>query len=235
MAAGNTESTAAQSADADLSDELVCEFLKDNCDFLQRHPEMMDYLQISHASGSAISLVEKQVSVLRERNMDMRHRLSALTGNARDNDKLYESTRELVLQLLETDSTAGLYKTFHKSMNRDFNVEHASMVLFSDETAPADYRTDTLANARVEIGPLLRQGKPVCGPLRKEELAYLFPDAGEVGSAALMPIKTDEVLGLLAIGSSDASRYGSGMGTMFLGHIADVIARLLPRLQRQDA
>ena len=57
----------------ELNDETVREYLKDNDDFLQRNPDMLDYLHISHASGSAVSLVEKQVSVLRERNIDMRH------------------------------------------------------------------------------------------------------------------------------------------------------------------
>ena len=79
------------------------DYLKDHDDFLQRNPDMLDYLHISHASGSAVSLVEKQVSVLRERNIDMRHRLKALTANARDNDTLYEQTRALVLKLLEAD------------------------------------------------------------------------------------------------------------------------------------
>ena len=73
------------------------EYLKNHDDFLQRNPDMLDFLlHISHASGSAISLVEKQVSVLRERNMDMRQRLKTLTANARDNDKLYEQTRVMI-------------------------------------------------------------------------------------------------------------------------------------------
>ena len=70
----------------------------------------------------------------------------------------------------------------------------------------------------------------MCGALRKEELSYLFPDAGEVGSAALMPLGNGAQLGLIAVGSSDAGRYSSSMGTLFLAHIADVVVRLLPRL-----
>ena len=47
----------------------------------------------------------------------------------------------------------------------------------------------------------------MCGTLRKEELSYLFPDAGEMGSAALMPLSNGAQLGLIAVGSSDANRY----------------------------
>ena len=56
-----------------------------------------------------------------------------------------------------------------------------------------------------------------------------------MGSAAIMPLSNDEPLGLIAVGSSDANRYTSKMGTLFLSHVADVIVRLLPRLQHADA
>ena len=70
---------------------------------------------------------------------------------------------------------------------------------------------------------------------RAEELGFLFPDAGDIGSAAVVPLYLGEELGVVAVGSSDANRYHSGMGTLFLTHIADVIVRCLPHLPREDA
>ncbi|EEB77173.1 conserved hypothetical protein [marine gamma proteobacterium HTCC2148] len=215
----------------ELSDEQVREYLKLNGDFLQRNPDMLDHLHISHASGSAVSLVEKQVSVLRERNIDMRHRLNALTANARDNDKLYEQTRKLVLALLDARNLDSVYSAFMDAMEKDFKVDYASLILFGEPSSDGKCRVETSEAAKIEIGALLKGRKPVCGVLRKEELAYLFPDAGEVGSAALMPLANGEELGLIAVGSADANRYGSSMGTLFLTHIADVIVRLLPHLK----
>ncbi|MBT5007794.1 MAG: DUF484 family protein [Halieaceae bacterium] len=215
----------------ELSDEQVREYLKLNGDFLQRNPDMLDHLHISHASGSAVSLVEKQVSVLRERNIDMRHRLNALTANARDNDKLYEQTRKLVLALLDARNLDSVYSAFMDAMEKDFKVDYASLILFGEPSSDGKCRVETSEAAKIEIGALLKGRKPVCGVLRKEELAYLFPDAGEVGSAALMPLANGEELGLIAVGSADANRYSSSMGTLFLTHIADVIVRLLPHLK----
>ena len=91
---------AEQNSDTGLNDENVREYLKNHDDFLQRYPDMLDYLHVSHASGSAISLVEKQVSVLRERNTEIRQRLKTLTANAKDNDMLYEQTRAQGLRIL---------------------------------------------------------------------------------------------------------------------------------------
>ncbi|MCB1708727.1 MAG: DUF484 family protein [Halioglobus sp.] len=221
-----------------LNDEAVREFLMNNGDFLQRNPDLLDHLHVSHASGSAVSLVEKQVSVLRERNVDLRHRLKALTTNARENDKLFEQTRALVVRMLEADSMAGLHRAFTESMQNGFEVEFASMILFGTEPADGDYRVTSLEDARAHIGALLSGRKAMCGALRKEEFDYLFAQGSkghhfqQGGSAAIMPLTDGAQLGLIAVGSADAGRYTSDMGVLFLSHIAEVILRLLPRLAR---
>ncbi|MEP5764140.1 MAG: DUF484 family protein [Halieaceae bacterium] len=220
----------------ELSDEQVRDYLKDHVDFFERHPDMLDHLHISHSSGSAVSLVEKQVSVLRERNMDMRKRLNSLTANARDNDKLYELTRKLILGLLDATSLEQLAQTFSTGMREDFDVEYASLIVFGDPRQSSEgCRVESAEKARIEIGALLKSKTPLCGPLRGEELGYLFPRAGQVGSAAVMPLSNGSELGLIAVGSSDANHYTSNMGTLFLGHIGDVLSRLLPRLQNGTA
>jgi uncharacterized protein YigA (DUF484 family) len=214
-----------------IDDEQVRDYLKENNDFFERHPDMLDHLHISHSSGSAVSLVEKQISVLRERNVELRQRLTKLTNNAHDNDRLYELTRGLVLSLLEADSLDQLAAAFSQSMRDDFEVEHASMIVFGEPTlGSGQCRIEPADSARVEIGGLIRGRSPICGALRKEELSYLFADTREPGSAAVVPLCNANELGVIAVGSSDASHYTSSMGTLFLEHIAEVLIRLIPRL-----
>jgi uncharacterized protein YigA (DUF484 family) len=231
----SAEPTAADNKNlAELTDEQVREYLRQHNDFFEHHPDMLDHLHISHSTGSAVSLVEKQVSVLRERNMEMRKRLNSLTTNARDNDQLYDITRALILALLEARSQDEIGAAFNKSMQDDFAVEHASLILFGDPRhATENLRIESGDSARIEIGALLRNRKPTCGVLRKEELSYLFPAAGDIGSAAVMPLSNGSELGVIAVGSSNASHYTSSMGTLFLSHIADVLIRLLPRITQE--
>jgi uncharacterized protein YigA (DUF484 family) len=223
--------TQPQPVSDDPTEESVREYLKQHEDFFERHPDMLDYLHISHSSGSAVSLVEKQVSVLRERNMEMRKRLNNLTTHARTNDNLYAFTRKLVVALLEAKSSADLAAAFDKAMKTDFEVEHTSFILFGD---PADRRRgcriESHDSASIEIGSLLKNGNATCGTLRKEELSYLFPATDGIGSAAVMPLVGQTELGVIAVGNSDASYYTSNMGTLFLNHIAEVLVRLLPRM-----
>ena len=217
-----------------LTDDRVRDYLTLNDDFLQRNPDILDCLHIPHATGSAVSLVEKQVTVLREKNVEMRHRLKALTATAKDNDKLFEKSRKLVLSLLEANSLADLYAAYHHAMTTDFGVESSTMILFGDYQDVTDLcRVESADAAKAEIGSLLRGGKPVCSSLRKEELGYLFPGAGDVGSAAVMPLDGDLKLGLIAVGNSDPNYYNNTVGTLFLSQIADVVVRLIPRFEQQ--
>ena len=230
MAVSKKQNTDVQSADSGINDEIVREYLKNHDDFLQRYPDMLDFLHVSHASGSAVSLVEKQVSVMRERSTELRQRLKALSANAKDNDALFEKTRTLVLKLLDAHSVEALYSTFITSMAADFNVEHASMILYAKNDNTEGCRTASHESVKKEIGSLFRGHKAICSTLRKEELIFLFSEGKGVGSAAIMPLGSTEQLGLIAVGSSDANRYNSKMGTLFLSHIADVIVKLLPNL-----
>ncbi|NQX88341.1 MAG: DUF484 family protein [Halioglobus sp.] len=229
MSASENQAVAERSRHSELNDEIVSEYLKNHDDFLQRNPEMLDYLHITHASGSAVSLVEKQASVLRERNTALRQQLKTLTANARANDALFRHTRALVITLLDVDSLESLYSQFMRSLARDFEIEHVSMIIYSDEAATG-WRAEPMETVKNQIGGLFKGHKAVCGTLRKEELRFLFPEGTGVGSAALVPLADDKPIGLIAVGSSDANRYNSTVDTLFLSHIADVLQKLMSRL-----
>ena len=55
-----------------LSDDDVVRYLRNHGDFFGRHPTLLTDLSLPHDSGQAISLVERQVAILRERNIDVR-------------------------------------------------------------------------------------------------------------------------------------------------------------------
>jgi uncharacterized protein YigA (DUF484 family) len=58
-------------------------------------------------------------------------------------------------------------------------------------------------------------------------MTALFGAAAADGSAALAPLVIDgNVVGLIAVGSSDPHRYEPTVDTLFLEHLADVVVRL---------
>ena len=215
----------------ELDDELVAAYLREHPEFLVEHPEVLAELELPHQSGAAVSLVERQVSVLRDRNIEMRNRLGKLIDTARDNDRLFELTRRLVLDLLMSDSLHTATHALNKSLNKDFKTDFNYLCLLGNELGETEhYRSVTPAEARESIGNLLDARQVICGILRKEETEFLFGcDAAEVKSAAVVPIGKGSTIGLLAVGSRNPQHYKSGMGTLFLSYIGEILAHALPR------
>jgi uncharacterized protein YigA (DUF484 family) len=219
-----------QDPPAQVDAEAVVAYLRQHPEFFVDHEELIPELRIPHLPGEAVSLVERQVKLLRERNIDMRHRLSQLMDVARDNDRLFEKTRRLVLDLLDAASLEEVIGAVEDSLRHDFQVPFVSLILFS-ETPLGVGRAVSSAEAHQAIGGLLSGGKTVCGALRINELEFLFgsSDHRGIGSAAVVPLAHQGLHGVLAIGSSDPQHYKSSLGTLFLGYVAEVLARVLPR------
>ena len=212
-----------------MDEDDIRDFLVQNPDYFQNNPELLGLLQIPHSSGSAVSLVERQVSVLRERNVDLRHRLRDLGTMARDNDQLFADTRELVLALLGPRDVDGLHRALMGVLRDAFSLEYASLALFDGAlTETQGCRVVAESEVRGKLGGLLARGTAGCGALRADEFEFLFPGARIVGSAAIAFIPGDAgPLGFLAVGSSDGARYASDTGTLFLEFAAEVIGKRL--------
>ena len=214
--------------------EQVAAFLRANPEFFVEHEELLSELRIPHQRGTTVSLVEHQVKLLRERNIEMRHRLSHLIDVARDNDRLFDKTRRLVLDLLDAASMEEVVSAVEDSLRHEFQVPFVSLILFS-ETPMTVGRWVSSAEAHQAIGGLLTGGKTLCGVLRSHELAFLFgeQEREQVGSAAVVTINHQGLHGVLAIGSPDPQHYESSLGTLFLSYISEVLARVLPRFATQ--
>ena len=215
-----------------LEPEQIEAYLREHPDFFEQHHELLAEITLPHESGSAVSLVERQVAILRERNMDMRHRLSKLLDNARDNDKLFDKTKRLVLSLLEGQDMGDIIDALHYSFDKDFNIHYTSVILFgnADKIPSSQARIVTIAEAREHVGPLLKNSRAVCGTLGAKEMQFIFGGhASEIGSVATVPLVHGSVFGLLSIGNRDPHYYRSSMGTLFLSYIAEVLNRLLPK------
>ncbi|PCJ36835.1 MAG: hypothetical protein COA75_06170 [Cellvibrionales bacterium] len=233
----STKDTSHKQDAPSISEEQVCEFLSAKTDFFERHPELLESIELPHESGKAVSLIERQISVLRDRNLEMRSRLKNLLETARANDKLFEKTQRLVLALLETDSLAKAIDTLYDSLKNDFQIEHYQLILFSaDSKLSMPAKIVSLDQGTQAIGGLLRSNRATCGVLRDEELTFLFDDqAGAIKSVAVVPLNNGNTFGTLAIGSSDPFYYKSSMGTLFLSYIAEVLNRALPPMMAQVA
>lgn len=216
-----------------ISAEHVTDYLHQHRNFFADKPSLLADMHLIHDSGDAVSLVERQVALLRERNIDMRQRMSTLLDNARDNDKLFDKTKRLILNLLDAEDLGDIVDTLLYSFRNEFGIQYTSLLIYGEypQTLVANgARVVPLYDAKKHLHRFVDGCHAVCGQLSTIEQQFIFADqALSIDSTAVAPLNHGSPFGLLAIGHQDAKHFHSGTNTLFLSYIGDVLAHLLPQ------
>jgi len=222
-----------------ITDNTVADYLLTYPDFFERNSQLLTKLRLPHVRDVAatVSLVERQVEVLRERNQSLERKLKELVDVARANDALADRIHRLSQRLIRTRTLVEAISAIETSLREDFDAMNSVLVLFIEEARalePAMGQFLRVANPSDEdlrtFDSLLSSGKPRCGQVRDAQRDYLFgKDSVAIGSVALAPLGQKGAVGILAIGSSDAERFHPGMSTEFLLRIGELVTYALMR------
>lgn len=230
----------------EIDDKAVADYLLDNPGFFNERDELLAQMAVVHTTGASVSLIERQVAILREQNGTYQQQLAELIEVARINDTLMLKMQKLVLALLESSDLQEILALIEQSLRDDFNADGVTLCLFTDPDAVA-LDSEQLSGLRVmftarddekcsELSEMFEGDEPACGVLGETQLGYLFDKrGGEIRSVAQLPlVMTDKVtgksaqpLGVLAIGSEDAGRFCAGVGTVFLKYLGALVTRKL--------
>jgi uncharacterized protein YigA (DUF484 family) len=222
-------------------EDIVSRYLRQNPDFLERQPALLKHLELSHASGPAVSLIERQVQYLRQQNEALQQQHNQLIQIASDNEKLMSRLHRLTLELMSMGDLPSFFDLLSEALLNEFKADILNITLF-DLKIEASPKTP-LHRARREDADVqqfedyLDKGHSVCGRLNRNKRDYLFGSRAQwVQSMVLVPMGQH---GMLAIGSSDPARFYPGMGTLFLDLLANVVTSRLaletPSKQRKSA
>jgi hypothetical protein len=192
-------------------------------------------MQLPHPhNGQAISLVERQSLMLRERIKSLEMRVAEMVRHGQENDaiadKLVNWTRAL---LLESDA-AQLPATLVLELKRVFDVPYAGLRLWSPVASVSDQEcARPVESDTVSLANSMRV--PFCGSnVGFEAASWLEESGASVQSIAMLPLRIGadpQTFGLLVLGSADKDRFQVTMGTAFLERIAELASAALARLR----
>ncbi len=209
----------------------VLEYLRAHPDFLVRNPQALEFLEVPHACGGAVSLVEYQTGVLRDQTRELRARVQELIVVARGNEDLARRVHELTLELLDCRALDETLCRIYSALRDGFGVEWPSLRLLRAPRGAADRALGEFGDAEHGaelLAGVLEAGKPLCGRVGAQQAEYLFGEAaGDVRSAAMVALGAPRPFGVLALGSGDAQRFHPGMGTVFLRQLGDVVGGVI--------
>lgn len=225
------KSGAATTQGDDLPESAIADYLKSHPDFFERHPLILLSIKLPHRTGgSAVSLVERHVSMLRQRNTQLERQFKDLVAVAKTNDALVEKIHQLGLKLMRARDVSARLERLETGLREDFGAERAVLVLFSDKAPAAAEREGfvrLLPAADAEVKPFaafLRAAKPRCGPLRDRQKFIFGREADSVSSAALVPLGAGASLGFLIIGSRDPDHFHPGKRMDFLARLGELLS-----------
>lgn len=229
MGGGATDLNAAPPAVPELDEEQVTAFLKANPDFLARHPELFEFLELRHASGAAVSLIERQVEILRGKSSMLEDRLKALLDAARDNESRAANVHRLARSLIRAPTLAATVTALRNCLREDFNVDEVWVGVSASALKRHDIEglhvIDPAGAVARAFGDFFRTRLLECGPLDEARAQLLFPNAKQLpASAAIVPLEKERDLGMLVLASVDGARFQPRQGRLFLDMTAELVS-----------
>ncbi len=227
----STQAQKKQQETLDTEQQLL-ELLKDFPDILVRNPALLAELEIPHESGKAISLIERQVGVLRDKLQSSDKRLRELMDIARANERLAESRHRLAINLLGAHDLEDIISIVLDELGNELGADYAVIRLLTDDKDRLGDKPELFIDKNTEelnaFSTMLDNRKSICGRCTDAQNDFLFgDDADQIGSAAVIPLVAGARLGLLGLGGNDERRFSIAMGTEFLTQIGELVSSAL--------
>ena len=213
-----------------LTKEDVSDYLILNPDFLIENPQVLDSIKIVHDSGVAVSLIQKQVEILRSNYNSTTNNIMNILEVAKTNEKIFSLTKKLILALINSSKKEDIISITEKTFIEGFKATNCKLLFFDKNTKifPKSRVKDPSEATRI-LGNLLKSGKVYSGPLPLQESNFIFNNRQKIIEAALVPLSTPSFVGLLALGSDVIGKYNNTQDTLFLDFIAEVISNLIEK------
>ncbi|NNJ71955.1 MAG: DUF484 family protein [Enterobacterales bacterium] len=199
-----------------LNQEQVLSFLKENPDWLDSQTEILETLSPKSESGT-ISLAGRQLDNLRTENRQLKSDIQSYLANARENEQLLNTTFDFCLELLLCATPEELRSYMQERCQTLFQLPEMRLYIKSGDAQNWQTERRALHDA---LGDNMPSTEIVTGRLVSSAKQYLFGEAENVASVALIPLGDDCAAGLLVLASHDEQHFDPQKGDLFLQLIA---------------
>ena len=214
------------------TENLVSNYLKDNPDFFIKNPSIISELKIPHESGNAISLVEKQLAILRDQNEETQKRIHELIEIARQNEELAHRMHQLALTLMDENDPKDVFPALYKNLKKNFYADIVVVRLFANPTSVFTYPIKEFVGKdspeELLFKNIIKNLEPQSGKMKKKQQVFLFGEnSDEIASSVIIPLHGPDWRGILAIGSFDEEHFQPGMGIELLSNLGEILSLII--------
>jgi uncharacterized protein YigA (DUF484 family) len=210
-----------------ISDYDIINYLQNDTDFFIRHPEQLLTINVSNRNGKVASLINHQVNVLKDRNQQLKDKLSEMIQYAEYNEKIMTQIFELTLRVSQISHVANVTKFFAAFVKKAFDCKMVRIIVPVYDKL--DSNSSVLCVSNLEpfmsiFSEFMKSNRPICGRLKMEKLKFIFDKkADSIGSSVMLPIGENAQKGILIFASEQESRFHPDMSTDLLSRLAQIL------------
>jgi len=213
-------------------EQVTCEFLLANPNYFTQNNKLLEQLALKHSSGKAVSLIERQVEILRKQNTQLKIQLNSLISIAKENESFTQKMQTLILDLLACHDISGIHNVLQHRLINEFSADCVSLRLFSPSVEVGNDKLilDSDSKQAKELLKIIHKREPECGFFKGLDLIQLFPETDiSVASMAIIPLFIDKnhCFGTLILGSTSSHHFNPNMGTIFLENLSQVLSHAI--------
>ena len=217
-----------------MRSEEVAKYLQDNPQFFEEHADLMSRVVIPHPHGGrTISITERQMLSLRDKNKLLEGKMNELLQFGEENDTISEKMHRLGVAMIAAASFQSVLHTLNFHLRDDFSIPHVALRLWGQPANTDEWPEFAEVSGELQVfAETLSQ--PYCGSTSGFETSSWFGDASKhVRSQALIAMRNGGgTIGMIALGSEEAQRFYAGMGTLYLERLGEMASAALARVLR---
>ena len=217
-----------------MKSEDVAQYLQNNPQFFEEHAELMSHMVIPHPHGGrTISITERQMLSLRDKNRQLEEKMDELLQFGEENDIISEKMHRLGVAMIATVTFQSVLHTLNFHLRDDFSIPHVALRLWERPESADELPEFTEVSEELQVfAETLSQ--PYCGSTSGFETSSWFGDASmHVRSQALIAMRNGGgTIGMIALGSEDGQRFYAGMGTLYLERLGEMASAAFARVLR---
>ena len=210
------------------SAEEVADYLILNPNFFKENPEVLNSIEIVHDSGAAVSLIQRQVELLRTDYNSTTDKLMELLANAKNNDDIFILTKKLILDLIDAFNIEEITALLEKRFKKDFGADESRLMFFteSNKNIPKGRIKNPVESAD-RLAGLMKPGESFYGEVKQDITQFIFNDETAIKEVALIPLTSNTLKGMIALGRIHQGKYTENKDTLFLDFVAEVVSGLI--------
>lgn len=221
-------------SDTPLTGDAVAAYLEGNPEFFEQHADLISRLVIPHPHGGrAISITERQMLTLRDKNKALEGKLAELLGFGEQNDAISEKMHRLAVALVAATTFQAVLHILDFHLKEDFSIPHVALRLWDQPEGEDELPEFAAISEELQVFAETLS-RPYCGSTSGFETSTWFGEASShIRSQALIALRNaGGTFGMVALGSEDMDRFYADMGTLYLERLGELVSAAIGRTLR---